>query len=251
MDLEILEKIGFTKGEKKIYLALLELGETTTGNIIKKSGISGSKTYDILDKLMQKGLVSFIIKEQTKYFNAAPLNKIIAYIEEKEKELKENKQKIREIIPELELRRQFREVVPSATIYMGLEGTKTVFNNIIEKLKAGEEYLVFTSSPENLKIEKLQLFFRNLHLKRVEKRIHSKMIAPLNSKKEIKKIIKGLPFVEAKFSKSKISLDTVIFGNYVLISVFKEEPINFEIHSKDVAENFRNLFFEFWKGSIK
>ena len=40
---EILHQIGLTEGEIKVYLSLLELGSTSTGKIIKKSHISGSK----------------------------------------------------------------------------------------------------------------------------------------------------------------------------------------------------------------
>ena len=68
MDTKILESAGFTNGEVRVYLSLLELGETTTGDIIKKSKITGSKVYEILDKLIEKGLVSYIIKEKTKHY---------------------------------------------------------------------------------------------------------------------------------------------------------------------------------------
>ena len=51
---ELLEEIGLTKSEIKVYLALLELGSSTTGPIVDKSKASSSKIYEILDKLMQK-----------------------------------------------------------------------------------------------------------------------------------------------------------------------------------------------------
>ena len=46
-----LKRIGLTEGEIKIYLALLDLGQTATGKIIRHSGISGSKVYEVLDRL--------------------------------------------------------------------------------------------------------------------------------------------------------------------------------------------------------
>ena len=39
MDITILEDLGLTNAEIKIYLALLELGSTTAGPIIEKSGL--------------------------------------------------------------------------------------------------------------------------------------------------------------------------------------------------------------------
>ncbi|MBS3102745.1 hypothetical protein J4458_04845 [Candidatus Woesearchaeota archaeon] len=51
MQLEILQRVGLTPGEAKIYLALLELGQSTTGPIVNKSKVSTSKTYKILERL--------------------------------------------------------------------------------------------------------------------------------------------------------------------------------------------------------
>ena len=51
-----LEQIGFTKSEIKIYLALLKLGSSTTGPIITESKTANSKIYEVLEKLIEKGL---------------------------------------------------------------------------------------------------------------------------------------------------------------------------------------------------
>ena len=64
MDNHLLEKLGLTKGEIKIYFALNELGKATVGPIGEKSKVSKSKIYDILNKLIEKGLVGYIIQQQ-------------------------------------------------------------------------------------------------------------------------------------------------------------------------------------------
>ena len=94
MDISTLKEAGLTDGEIKVYIAMLELGSSTTGPIIEKSGIARSIIYLILEKLMQKGLASFITKEKTKYFQAAEPQRILQYIGEREKRLKENKKKV-------------------------------------------------------------------------------------------------------------------------------------------------------------
>ncbi len=58
MNNKLLEEIGLTKGEISVYLALLKIGETTTGKIIEEAQISSGKIYEILDKLIKKGMVS-------------------------------------------------------------------------------------------------------------------------------------------------------------------------------------------------
>ena len=63
--MELLEKIGLTKGESKVYLALLRIGKSNIGPIIKEAKVSNSKVYDILDRLAQKGLVGVAIEKVT------------------------------------------------------------------------------------------------------------------------------------------------------------------------------------------
>ncbi|RMD45562.1 TrmB family transcriptional regulator, partial [Candidatus Pacearchaeota archaeon] len=53
----LLKEIGLTNGETKVYLSLIKIGESTVGPIAKKSGVSLSKIYEILNNLIKKGLV--------------------------------------------------------------------------------------------------------------------------------------------------------------------------------------------------
>ncbi|MFC1697880.1 TrmB family transcriptional regulator, partial [Nanoarchaeota archaeon] len=145
MDTKILESVGFTPGEVKVYLALLELGETTTGAIIKKSRITGSKVYEILDRLIKKGLVSYIIKEKTKYFQSASPKRLLDYVNKKENEVRNQKQEIENIIPKLEIIHNEKQKSQSSQIFEGYEGIKTVFNLILE---SNEDYYVFSLGDE-------------------------------------------------------------------------------------------------------
>ena len=70
MDTTLLEELGLTKNESKVYLALLELGSTAAGPLIKKIGMHRAAVYDIIDLLTGKGLVSYVIKANRKYFEA-------------------------------------------------------------------------------------------------------------------------------------------------------------------------------------
>ena len=89
---ELLEKIGLTNAESKVYLALLELGSSTAGPIIDKAKITPSKVYELLDKLQRKGLASVVTKENTRHYEAASPERLIDYLEERERNLKEEKE---------------------------------------------------------------------------------------------------------------------------------------------------------------
>src|SRR3989338_3750233 len=142
MNIEILETIGLTKAEIKVYLALLEIGSSTTGPIVEKSGASSSKIYEILEKLIQKGLASFVIESGMKYFEAAQPSRLLDYMREKEESLTKQRQELQNIIPELELKRKYSKQKSEATIFRGLKGVKTAYEDILNTLKPGDEYYV-------------------------------------------------------------------------------------------------------------
>ena len=52
MDTKILEDIGLTNAEIKVYLALLELGVSGAGNIIEKSRLQSSVVHNTINNLI-------------------------------------------------------------------------------------------------------------------------------------------------------------------------------------------------------
>ena len=83
----ILEKTGLSKNEAKVYLALLDLGLTSSKNIIEKTNLHRQIVYDSLDLLTKKGLVSFVIQANRKHFKASDPKVFFDYFVNKEKEL--------------------------------------------------------------------------------------------------------------------------------------------------------------------
>ena len=71
MDNQILEtliKIGLTDAEAKIYLVLLELGSSQAVHITSKSALHRRTVYDAIERLVEKGLVSYIRENNIKKY---------------------------------------------------------------------------------------------------------------------------------------------------------------------------------------
>jgi len=61
-------KIGLTEGESKVYLALTELGSSTVGPIVKKSGVAYLRIRpNIFRLLLLLILFNTLIKNKSKY----------------------------------------------------------------------------------------------------------------------------------------------------------------------------------------
>jgi len=246
MDTKALKDIGLTQGEVRVYIALLELGETTTGAIIKKSKITGSKVYEILEKLIEKGLVSYVSKEKTKYFQASSPKRLLDYLGKKERELFQDKKEIERLIPLLESKQKSKEKIQSSQIFEGYEGVRTVFNLILESLEPNEEYYVFTVGDE-IKNEKVKLFFENHHRKRIREKIKVKIIA--NPRRPFFRKLSRLKNLQMRYYDNPIPLGVVIFKDYVATLTFREKPTAFLIRSQQIADSYKDFFINLWEKS--
>ena len=87
MDLRTsLEQIGLTKTEAKVYLELFKLGSTKSGPLVRKTELHRATVYDVLKRLLEKGLASYIIREKTKYFETSSPEHLLDVLEEEKKE---------------------------------------------------------------------------------------------------------------------------------------------------------------------
>jgi sugar-specific transcriptional regulator TrmB len=123
---KILEKLGLSEKEAKAYLALLALGEATAARLASRTGITRTLLYEIMDKLIERGLVSSVIKEGIKHFRAAEPGVLLNDLEEKKKNLKQ-------VMPELSSLAAAEKKETAVSLYRGRKGVNTVLRMIIEE----------------------------------------------------------------------------------------------------------------------
>ena len=244
----LLEEIGLTKGEIKVYLALLELGATTTGKIIEKSGVSGSKTYEILERLIQKGLVSFIVKGEVKYFEATHPERILDYLEEKELRLQKQRDLAKKIIPSLGLKQQFAGNRNNATIYTGINGIKSAFLRAKKEAQKGDVYLgLFIPRVD----DRLVQFFEQFTKDFCSKIGKAKLL--FNEPSQELDTIKNLKGVEVKLlsEQFRVPAEVCVIGDHVLISTTAGTNfMSLLIKNKEMADSFTAQFFHLWNQDV-
>ncbi|NIO44769.1 MAG: hypothetical protein GTN36_04425, partial [Candidatus Aenigmarchaeota archaeon] len=123
---------GLTRGEARVYLALLK-GNSTKSEIIKNSGVSSSVVYEILERLMKKGLASSITIDNKKRFHATTPEKLLDIIENEKKKIKGLEKNGKMIIPFL--RQISREKTLFANVYKDSDGLKSLLKEIEEDFK--------------------------------------------------------------------------------------------------------------------
>lgn len=244
MDEQLLAEIGLTKGEIKVYLTLLKLGVTTTGKIIEEAQISSGKIYEILEKLIKKGLVSYIIKEKTKHFSAASPNRILDYLHEKEKDLKAKEEKLTKELPSLLSIEKAGKKEYETNLFKGLKGIQTAIFEALEDLTEKDEILAMGIISH--KKEQYNLLWQRWHKDRINKKIICKAIFS-DKNTDYFKAFKKMRFTEIKVLTGITPSAIDIIGKRVLIFTYGEEPSCLSIKNKEIALSFTSFFEALWK----
>src|SRR3989344_550645 len=147
---KILQKIGLSDKEIKIYLTSLRLGPSSVRQVADSSGINRGTAYDILKSLIDLGLVSYYHKDKKQYFIAEDPEKIKDTIEDKKNELEKTRIELDKIIPELKSIYNKAGEKPVVKLYDGFAGIKIILQDVLKSC-AGEtawdkEYYVYSSS---------------------------------------------------------------------------------------------------------
>lgn len=248
---EILTEIGLTKSEISVYFALLDLGENTSGPIIKQANIASGKAYLVLDKLLKKGLVTYVIKSGKKYYHAKDPSKLIDYLDEKENEIKNKKEELKKIIPKLQEIYSEKKGSPKAEIFEGINGIKTFYEWTLKSLKAGNTINILGCPKEANDIFGNYLLYWNK--KRIDLGIKMQILYNQNSR-EHGKIREKMKLTDVKYMKQELETPAwfVIFEDYVgIINVHGNSTACFLIKNKETAESYRKYFEIMWNQAEK
>lgn len=239
MEIELaLEEFGLSENESKTYLALIKTGESTAQAVAKNAGLPRTTTYHLLESLIQRGLVSFIVKESKKYFHASKPEKLIETLEEKKKI-------IQEIIPELTAISETIKEKPKVQIYEGTKGIKTILEDVLTTKKEILHYGDVISLQKTL-----PYIFPQFINKRIQKKIPIKIICKREESHKglietAKKSYRQFKFIPKE---SIFKSSVFIYNKKVAILSLQQEPyFGIMIENEDFQNTQENLFELLWK----
>lgn len=239
MDTEIFKELGFTEREIKVYIALLELGSCTVGPISDKSGLQHTKVYETLQKLIEKGLVHYIVVSKTKHFEAANPKEILSLLEER-------KRKFSSILGELELKQKFAKEKQVAVVHDGFKAIKALFNRIADDLQKGDFYYAFALK-EAYRDTSAPFLLQAFHQKLAEKKITDRAIVNTEVKKEVKSAYKDNSNIKLRFIGRSTPVGCIIIKDKVIQLIWGERPTAVETTSSRIYLQYRSFFEELWE----
>src|SRR3989344_2303012 len=160
MYLEILQDLGLSPNEAKIYTALIEIGQANVPEIAVKTKVHKRNIYDTITRLLNKGLIYQIAGSRDNQYAAVGPGKLSDLVWEKES-------KLNDILPAL--KKEFRKIKTDEAVYVykGKEGFKNYLRDILE---IGED-VYFIGAKGGWFDPDLQTFIKKFLKKAREKKI--------------------------------------------------------------------------------
>jgi sugar-specific transcriptional regulator TrmB len=238
---EILKKLGMTANEVETYITLLDSGELSVNEIGSKSGLHRQVCYDALDRLLEKGFVSYVVKNNKKFFKALKPEKILDYLDEK-------KDEVNSILPQLTLMFKKENEETEVEVIKGRNVLRTIMNDIFKTLKEKNETLYAMGIEETKFLEFDDIAIKQ-HILRMKK---NKLKEKLLTKES------ATDFFEGPQSEYKLIPDhlfnpnpTHIYGDKVAIIIWGKPTYGIIIKNKQVADANRKYFQILWKTAKK
>ncbi|MCK4670117.1 MAG: hypothetical protein KAT43_02845 [Nanoarchaeota archaeon] len=236
MDTKILEEIGLTQSEIKVFLALNKLGSARAVDIIEKSGLQSPVVHRAFHSLAEKGLITSMEIGKIKEYQAVKPERLLNIVEER-------KEKLLKIIPELKQQSEFAKHKPEARIYKGVKAIRELWNYMLEDTKE-----IFGYGGAQKSVELLgEFFWDGFHKKRTSKKISIKMVFHQSLKSRVKELNK-LKLTEVKLTRNDFEelVETVISGNKVAIIIYSDSPYGFLLEEQKAVKSYSKFFELIW-----
>ncbi len=235
---KVLINFGLNDKEAAVYLATLELGPSPASNVAIKAKLKRVTTYDILEKLMDRGFISLQEQNGVKIFSATDPDLLREDFRQKYMDFKS-------ALPDFR-RLHGKTTHPRVRYYEGLEAIKKVY---AETLMAQTEILNYADS------KSIRDYWPSYDVDYVEERvrrgIYLRGIAPLdeygkkvahdNEKwhREIR-LVRAGPFA----FKNEIN---IYDDKVAIISFGADKIIGMVIESPEIANTQRAIFMMAWE----
>ena len=234
-----LTKLGLTELEYKTYLTLRKLGKSLPGVIIKELQLHRATAYDLLNRLIKKGLVSYIIINKKRYFIAEDPSRLLDIIAEKELELETQKKELKKVIYEIQTSDKIKLHQEIAKILQGKEGLKNLMQDI---LNTNQNFL---SMGGELKFSDiLPIYTKHWAKKREKKKIFGKLISNYKTKSHWK--MNHIHYLPKEYN---LPTPTIIYGNKIAIITSDEHLTIIIIENEKISIAYKNHFNFLWKKS--
>lgn len=241
MNKDILKQIGLTDYEVEIYLALLTNGQMSAYELAEKAGMYRQVTYDTLNRLGEKGFVSFVKEGKTRIFKAIDPKLVLEFLNERTDSYKQ-------ILPQLiRLDTAARQPLVVET-YRGRNVLGIALKDIINHLKGTKGENLCTAVDEYIALEKHKTSCDQYERDMLRYRLKERVMIRKGVKGIFQKRTSRYRTIHPKFFNPN---PTQIYGDNVSILVWGNPDHLIIIRNRNVADSYRKQFELMWKTAVE
>ncbi len=246
MNQKLLEKLGMTAREVKLYLKLLELGSSPANNLSRRLEENRTSTYSLLQSLQKKGFVTYSLKRNVKYFYPIDPGILVdQYVH--------TANNLQSALPELLAVFNKSTNKPRIAFYEGVNGIKQLCETLLEV--PGSTRFSFMGVDESTIHPEIKEYFETDFLnRRVAADIKYKAIVtgliPFASgyKKTHEAQLRELKWVDPKKFPMNIQIDIYPHNKVAIYSYNKDEMMGIVIEHESFYSTMRSVFQIAWSG---
>jgi sugar-specific transcriptional regulator TrmB len=210
----------------------LKTGQLSANQIAKNIGMDRTLAYTVLNHLIEKGQVNYIIKENKKNFSCSQPDNLM-------NPLKATEFIVVDLIKELNSIKKEDKQQTEINVYEGKEAIRnmyTLFKKYREMLSFGATGRAYDYLYESPAITK----------ELVKGGMKGRIIT---SKKHGEHPMAKIKSIEVRYTNYESEATTTLFGDYVMIHIIKDKPIIILIKNKDISDSYKKHFEVLWKSA--
>lgn len=238
--IKILQDIGLSENEARVYYSALSLGSSTIVNIARNANMKRTTVYTIIESLKQMGLMHITMRGLKKLYEAADPAQLELILEQRRNEIKK-------YLPDFSALHHMEGNNSFVKYYEGLTAVKSLYEESLKQIKPHEDYLVITNQEQWLQLD--ERFFMHYIKKRAKLNINTRLLfqdsATARQHKRLEKnfheTVKILPPGTA------LEIDMVLIPNRLIIHQLVPPIMAIVIENKSVIKMQRELFEIIWQ----
>jgi len=240
-------QLGFTPNEAEIYMLLIQYGKADAGFLIRKTKFHKKIVYDYLEKLIDKGLVSYITEENRRVFQIASPEMLSQLFANEKKEIDAKIAKAQQLAKEMGTISKKLKFRQDAAVLRGNAGIRAFYAELV---KRKQPYVVFGAPQASLEIMGT-VFWDNLVRKLEAEKITSRLLFNESIRKYGETLNTRICKVRYFSRDFEPLTETNIQGDRVAIIVWSDEPMLFLVEDPNVAKSYKQYFERMWKEAKK
>ncbi len=249
-----MSQLGLTSEETNIYLALLEYGGDTAGNISKKTGLKRSTLYGILQKMTDKGVIKRSLKQGTRFFSAETPENLYTQFSKKINHLQKAQEDFQEILPKLNQLSKDKNFKPKIEVFDGINAVQNIMQDVL--LYRNLEILTLWPIKPMIKMLSSE-YFRWHNIQRIQNNLFIKAIWPDSQAVSIKehpymghgeKHLREIRVIDGEIN---AQMGYWIYGNKIMYLASHLEAFGFIIESADMVQLQKDQWQILWNRSKK